>query len=244
MVATVRNLTSSSATAEYFRNEGGYYTGGDGETGGEEDPEEVRAKRAEHRRGNAWFGEGAAALGLEEGREVAAGAFEKVLQGRILGTDIRQGRLRDGKHEHRPGFDITFSAPKSVSLAALLPTEQRPRGDCAAIRAHDEAVTGMDSDFLDGAAGVRGGADEMTSIALHGAPRAAMGVFRICKLAGRCIGSRRSTISPASHLATSPAGNSTTHCSGIPFLAPSALHVDPWAWLAALIGMANPITGR
>ena len=134
MVATVRNLTSSSATSEYFRNEGGYYTGRD------EGEAEARAKQAEHRRASGWYGRGAAALGLEEGREVAAGTFEKVLQGRVLGTGVRLGRLRDGQHEHRPGFDITFSAPKSVSLAALLPTEKRPRGDRAVIRAHDEAV--------------------------------------------------------------------------------------------------------
>ena len=53
---------------------------------------------------------------------------------------MRLGRLRDGQHEHRPGFDITFSAPKSVSLAALLPTEKHPRGDRGVMRAHDEAV--------------------------------------------------------------------------------------------------------
>ncbi len=133
MVATVRNLTSSSATSEYFRRDGGYYAGRG------EDAAEARAKQAEHRRGSAWYGRGAAALGLE-GREVAAGTFEKVLQGRVLGTSVRLGRRRDGQHEHRPGFDITFSAPKSVSLAALLPTETRRRGDRAAVRAHDEAV--------------------------------------------------------------------------------------------------------
>ena len=70
-----------------------------------------------------------AALGLKEGQKVSAGTFETVLQGRVLGTNIRLGRKRDGKHEHRPGFDITFSAPKSVSLAALLPTRKHPRGD-------------------------------------------------------------------------------------------------------------------
>ena len=134
MVATVRNLTSSSSTSEYFRRDGGYYAGRG------EDAAEARAKQAEHRRGSAWYGRGAAALGLEEGREVAAGTFERVLQGRVLGTNVRLGRLRDGQHEHRPGFDITFSAPKSVSLAALLPTAERPRGDRAAIRAHDAAV--------------------------------------------------------------------------------------------------------
>lgn len=56
------------------------------------------------------------------------------------GTDIRLGRRRDRKHEHRPGLDISFSAPKSVSLAALLPTEKHPRGDRSVLRCHDEAV--------------------------------------------------------------------------------------------------------
>ena len=125
MVATVRNLTSASATSEYFRNEGGYYL----EDG--EGSEELKAKREEHREASAWHGNGVAALGLKPGERVAAGRFEKLLKGFVLGTDLRLGRMRDGQHEHRPGFDITFSAPKSVSLAALLPTEKRPRGDRA-----------------------------------------------------------------------------------------------------------------
>ena len=58
----------------------------------------------------------------------------------MIGTRIRLGRLRDGQREHRPGFDITFSAPKSVSLAALLPTKGHPNGDRAVIRAHSAAV--------------------------------------------------------------------------------------------------------
>ncbi len=134
MVATVSNLGSASATSEYFRSEGGYYVEeGDGS-------DELRAKREEHREASAWHGDGAEALGLKPGARVAAGKFEKLLRGHVLGTDIRLGRMRDGQHEHRPGFDITFSAPKSVSLAALLPTEERPRGDRAVIRAHDAAV--------------------------------------------------------------------------------------------------------
>ena len=56
------------------------------------------------------------------------------------GTEIRLGRVRHGGHERRPAFDLTFSAPKSVSLAALLPTERHPRGDRSVVRAHDEAV--------------------------------------------------------------------------------------------------------
>ena len=134
MVARVRNLTSSSSTAEYFHEEGGYYTAAKG------DREAARAKAAEHRQASAWYGQGAAALGLKAGQKVSAGTFETILQGHVIGTNIRLGRKRDGKHEHRPGFDITFSAPKSVSLAALLPTRKHPRGDRGVLRCHDEAV--------------------------------------------------------------------------------------------------------
>ncbi len=134
MVARVRNLTSSSSTAEYFHEEGGYYVTAGG------DREAARAKAEEHRQASAWYGRAAAALGLEPGRKVAAGAFERLLQGHVPGTDIRLGRRREGRHEHRPGFDITFSAPKSVSLAALLPTERHLRGDRSVLRCHDEAV--------------------------------------------------------------------------------------------------------
>ena len=134
MVATVRSLTSASATSEYFRKDGGYYASeGDDEA-------ELKAKQEEHRNGSAWHGEGARALGLEPGKRVSATKFEKLLQGYVIGTNIRLGRKRDGQHEHRPGFDITFSAPKSVSLAALVPTAKHPRGDRVAQHAHGEAV--------------------------------------------------------------------------------------------------------
>ena len=133
MVATLRNLTSASATSEYFQQDGGYYLKND-------DGALQQAKQAEHRNGSAWHGRGARALGLEPGKLVWAGKFDKLLNGHVIGTDVRLGRLRDGQHEHRPGFDITFSAPKSVSLAALLPTEKHPRGDRGVMRAHDEAV--------------------------------------------------------------------------------------------------------
>ena len=134
MVATIRNLTSSSATVEYFRHDGGYYVGSKGDAG------ELRAKREEHREASAWHGCGAEALGLKPGARVSSRAFERLLQGHVPGTEIRLGRVRHGGYERRPGFDLTFSAPKSVSLAALLPTERHPRGDRSVVRAHDEAV--------------------------------------------------------------------------------------------------------
>ena len=134
MVATIRNLTSSSATVEYFRHEAGYYIGLKG------DAEALRAKREEHRQASAWHGSGLEALGLKPGARVSSRAFEELLQGYVPGTEIRLGRVRHGEHEHRPGFDLTFSAPKTVSLAALLPTERHPRGDRLVVWAHDEAV--------------------------------------------------------------------------------------------------------
>ncbi len=134
MVATVRNLTSASATSEYFQQDGGYYLAAGG------DNADIRAKQAEHRNGSAWYGRGIPALGLRVGQKVSAKPFETLLQGHVIGTGTRLGRRRDGMYEHRPGFDITFSAPKSVSLAALLPTEKHPRGDRGVLRAHDEAV--------------------------------------------------------------------------------------------------------
>ncbi len=64
------------------------------------------------------------------------GEFRRVLQGYVPGTDTRLGRLRDGEHEHRPGVNITLSAPKSVSLEALLGGP----GAARAMWAHDAAV--------------------------------------------------------------------------------------------------------
>ena len=42
--------------------------------------------------------------------------------------------MRDGEHEHRAGLDITLSAPKSVSLEALL------YGEDKVLQAHEKAV--------------------------------------------------------------------------------------------------------
>ena len=115
MVATVTAITSASATVHYFEQDG-YYARND----------------PEHRRASFWHG--AAARDLALGRHVKPKAFESILAGHVPGTDIRLGRARDGEHQHRPGVDITFSAPKSVSLQALV------MGDERVIKAHDEAV--------------------------------------------------------------------------------------------------------
>ena len=115
MVATVTAITSAQATVHYFEHDG-YYAKGD----------------PSHRRASFWHGRAAGALGMA--RHVSPGPFEKVLAGHVPKTGLRLGRIRDGGHQHRPGVDITFSAPKSVSLQALLLNDRR------VVRAHDEAV--------------------------------------------------------------------------------------------------------
>ena len=91
----------------------------------------VRNDKA-HRTANRWHGGGAEALGLPE--RVSRRRFVAVLEGHVPGTDIRLGRVVDGEHQHRPGWDCTFSAPKSVSLEALLHDNK------AVMRAHDASV--------------------------------------------------------------------------------------------------------
>ena len=115
MVATVFELRSSVRAVSYFERDG-YYARND----------------PEHRQASFWHGRAAKALGLRA--HVHPSRFEEVLSGWVPGTDIRLGRMREGGHEHRPGWDLTLSAPKSVSLEALVV------GDRRVIRAHDEAV--------------------------------------------------------------------------------------------------------
>ena len=115
MVATVVELRSSAMAVTYYERDG-YYAKND----------------AEHRQASFWYGDAAKALGLKA--HVRPSQFTSVLSGYVPGTDLRLGRMREGEHEHRPGWDITLSAPKSVSLEALV------MGDRRVIRAHDEAV--------------------------------------------------------------------------------------------------------
>ena len=115
MVATVVELRSSAMAVTYYERDG-YYARND----------------PEHRQASFWYGDAAKALGLKA--HVRPSRFTSVLSGYVPGTDLRLGRMREGEHEHRPGWDITLSAPKSVSLEALV------MGDRRVIRAHDEAV--------------------------------------------------------------------------------------------------------
>lgn len=110
MVATISGLSSSAQAASYYESDDYYAEGGLA-------PSE-------------WRGEAAKALGLSG--EVDRDAFKALLDG-VLPTGQVLGTHRGGEREHRPGWDLTFSAPKSVSVMALV------AGDTRLIAAHDEA---------------------------------------------------------------------------------------------------------
>ena len=115
MVASIGAVASPSQGVAYYEKDG-YYA--------REDPA--------HRAASAWKGKGAEALGLSG--PVDPDTFTTILEGQVPGGP-RLGRPgKDGAITHRPGRDLTLSAPKSVSLAALV------GGDARIAGAHGRAV--------------------------------------------------------------------------------------------------------
>lgn len=110
MVASVSALTSSAQASSYYEADDYYSEGG-------LSPSE-------------WQGAGAEALGLSG--EVDRDQFRALLDGRV--GEQQLGTFRDGQLEHRPGWDVTLSAPKSISIMAEV------AGDRRLITAHGEAV--------------------------------------------------------------------------------------------------------
>lgn len=110
MVASVSAQTSSGQAASYY--EADDYYAGDGLSPSE------------------WQGKGAEELGLSG--DVDRDQFRDLLDGKV--ADQQLGTTRDGKLEHRPGWDVTLSAPKSVSIMAEV------AGDRRLIAAHGAAV--------------------------------------------------------------------------------------------------------
>ena len=110
MVATLSALSSASQAASYYEADDYFAEGGDA-------PSE-------------WQGSGAQSLNLSG--PVDREQFIKLLEGKVAGQEL--GTMRDGAWEHRPGWDLTFSAPKSVSMMAEVV------GDRRLVAAHERAV--------------------------------------------------------------------------------------------------------
>ena len=123
MVASIGAVAAPAQGASYYERDG-YYA----------------RDSPDHRQASAWAGRGAVELGLEG--PVDPDTFRAVLEGHVPdGSGRRLGRVAkdrgtpgSGAFHHRPGRDLTFSAPKSVSLAALV------GGDARVIDSHDRAV--------------------------------------------------------------------------------------------------------
>jgi len=82
---------------------------------------------------NVWFGKGAEELGLVG--SVDAKQFKALLEGKLPnGVVLNNGYDKDGKPQHRPGYDLTFSACKSASILAIV------SGDTRIVHAHINAV--------------------------------------------------------------------------------------------------------
>lgn len=116
MVASIGKIGSPSQGVAYFERDG-YYDRDD----------------AAHLDASARTGRGAEALGLSG--PVDPERFRSVLDGEVPGGRRLGCREIGGNIVHRPGRDVTLSAPKSVSLMALV------GGDDKIVEAHDRAVT-------------------------------------------------------------------------------------------------------
>ena len=116
MVASIGVIASPSQGVSYYEKDG-YYARDD----------------AAHKEASAWAGRGGEELGLTG--PVDPATFKAVVEGKVPDGPQLGKRGRDGQIHHRPGRDVTLSAPKSVSLMALV------GGDDRIVAAHDRAVT-------------------------------------------------------------------------------------------------------
>jgi len=114
---SMHNVGSAGQALHYFSADN-YYTKDEG---------------LEH---SEWFGKGAAQLGLSG--QVEQQALLELLGGKVDGQDlgkwVRNEATGEKEREHRPGTDMTFSAPKSVSLLAEVHGQREVR------EAHEAAV--------------------------------------------------------------------------------------------------------
>lgn len=110
------SVIKSSASATTYYEKDDYYTGSDGEEGNS---------------AGQWYGKVAEGLGLSGAVDPAT--FKAVLDGELPNGETI-GKMINGERQHTPGWDLTFSAPKSVSIM------NEVGGDKRLQQAHDKAV--------------------------------------------------------------------------------------------------------
>ncbi|WP_299752378.1 MobF family relaxase [uncultured Tateyamaria sp.] len=108
------NVSSGHASSGYYKAEGYYLEGSN-----------------DAEKSSQFYGKAAEEAGLTE--NFSDDRFTAILDGQTPDGRVL-GRYRDGEREHRPGIDLTFSAPKAVSIAALV------GGDTRILKAHTDAV--------------------------------------------------------------------------------------------------------
>lgn len=111
---SISNVDSGHASSGYYKAEGYYLEG---------------SKEAEQ--SSQFYGKAAQEAGLTE--QFSDERFTAILDGQTPDGKLL-GRIRDGARDHRPGIDLTFSAPKAVSIAALVGDDTR------IFSAHTDAV--------------------------------------------------------------------------------------------------------
>lgn len=111
------NISDAGAALQYFSKDN-YYTQNQG---------------LDH---SEWFGNGAKILDLVG--QINREPFFTILNGKIAGQElgkwVHNEKTGEKEREHRPGIDITFSAPKSVSILAEIQGQHEVRD------AHEAAV--------------------------------------------------------------------------------------------------------
>ena len=114
---TLHNVSSAGEALGYFSKDN-YYT----EHEGLEESE--------------WFGKGAETLGFvgKIDKKQFFQALNGIVEGQELGKWVKNEGTGEKERDHRPGTDLTFSAPKSVSLLAEV------NGSFEVRKAHEEAV--------------------------------------------------------------------------------------------------------
>jgi len=116
MMLSLYPLKNAKEAGQYYMEQDNYYLS-------EKDPMEL----------SYWQGKGAAILGLSGA--VKPEDFLNMLEGKLPNGEVLGIILnKEGQRQHRPGTDLTFSAPKSVSLIGLVGKDER------LIKAHEEAV--------------------------------------------------------------------------------------------------------